>query len=131
VSNLPTVQNIYTAFGQGDVPTILASLSKNVEWEYGGLPEVPWLAPRKGRAGAGEFFQSLSALEITRFNPRTFLESGSTVVVLIELEFIVKATGRKVVEEDEVHIWHFGPDGLVSRFRHRVDTYRHWAAQKS
>jgi hypothetical protein len=131
MSHLPTVQNIYAAFGQGDVPKILASLSENVEWEYGGLSEVPWLAPREGRAGAGEFFQSLSALEITRFNPRTFLESGNTVVVLIELEFTVKATGRKVVEEDETHIWHFGPDGLVSRFRHRVDTYRHWAALKS
>ena len=58
----------------------------------------------------------------------TFLESGSTVVVLFQLEATVRATGRKVVEEDEVHIWHFDAAGKASRFRHRVDTLQHHLA---
>jgi hypothetical protein len=128
LSNLETVKKMYTAFGKGDVPTILGCLSDDVQWEYGGLSEVPWLVPRKGKAGAGEFFQSLAAIEIQKFVPKTILEGDGVVVSLVELEFTVKATGRRVVEEDEVHIWYFGRDGLVSRFRHRVDTFRHEAA---
>jgi len=48
--------------------------------------------------------------------------------VLIELEFVVRATGLRVVEEDEVHIFHFDDSGKVRRFRHRLDTYRAWLA---
>jgi len=48
--------------------------------------------------------------------------------VLIKLEFVVRATGLRAVEEDEVHIFHFGDSGKVRRFRHRLDTYRAWLA---
>ncbi len=66
--------------------------------------------------------------DITRLEPTAFLESGPTVVVLFQLEATVKATGRRVVEEDEVHIWHFDAAGKASRFRHRVDTHLHHLA---
>ena len=35
MSNVHTVQEIYAAFGRGDVPAILSRLSESVEWEYG------------------------------------------------------------------------------------------------
>jgi ketosteroid isomerase-like protein len=44
LSNLKTVQDIYAAFGAGDIPAILAKLAPDVDWEYGqGLSQVPWL----------------------------------------------------------------------------------------
>ena len=123
------VQQIYAAFGKGDVPAILVKLAADVEWEYGGTAtDVPWLQARSGRAGAGAFFGSLQVLDFHSFTPKAFFESGQTVVVLVDLEATVKATGRKIVEVDEVHIWHFGADGLVSRFRHRADTHQQWKA---
>jgi uncharacterized protein len=129
VSNIATVQGIYAAFGRGDVPAILEVLAEDVDWEYGQAPtDVPWLQPRRGRAGAVGFFESLGAIDFARLEATTFLESGSTVVVLLQLEATVKATGRKVVEEDEVHIWHFDAAGQVARFRHRVDTLLHHSA---
>ena len=45
-----------------------------------------------------------------------------TVVDLVNSEYTARATGRKVVEVDEVHIWHFNAAGRVQRFRHRADT---------
>ncbi|MBM3777634.1 MAG: hypothetical protein FJW23_05250 [Acidimicrobiia bacterium] len=124
-----TVLAIYEAFGRGDVPAILAKLADGVAWEYGvNSTEVPWLQPRRGRDGALAFFQSLSAVEITRFQVKTLLDSGPIVVALVDLEGTVRATGRRVVEEDEVHIWHFNEAGLVSRFRHRADTHQHHLA---
>lgn len=128
-SNMETVQAIYDAFGRGDVPAILAHLAEDIEWEYSTLDAgVPWLQPRKGRAEVPNFFASLSALEIQKFQPKTLLESGNIVIALIDLEMVVKASGHRVREEDEVHIWSFDSQGRISRFCHRMDTHKHWLA---
>ena len=129
MSNVQKVQSVYEAFGRGDIPAILAVLAEDVEWEYGMSDAgVPWLQRRQGRADVQKFFQSLAGLQITRFEPKTLLESGNVVVALIDVTLVVKATGRTISEEDEAHIWHFGGDGLVERFCHKVDTHQHWAA---
>jgi ketosteroid isomerase-like protein len=123
MSNVHTIQEIYEAFGRGDVPAILTRLNERVEWEYGANPsEVPWLQRRHGREGAAAFFASLVAIEIQRFAPKAFFENSQSVLVLLDIEFVVKATGKRVMEEDEVHIWHFDGQGKVARFRHRADT---------
>ena len=129
MAHIATVQQLYEAFGKGDVPAILERLADDVDWEYGGdATGLPWLQARRGRAQVVGFFQDLAALDIQRFEPTTLLESGNVVVALIRLEVVVRATGRRVVEEDEVHIWHFDDRGQVRRFRHRVDTHRVWLA---
>lgn len=129
MSNLAAVQGIYAAFGRRDVPAILDYLADDVVWEYGlTSTDVPWLQPRRGRHAVAGFFESLGGVDFARLEATTFLESGSTVVVLLQLEATVKATGRPVVEEDEVHIWHFDDAGRVARFRHRVDTLQHQLA---
>ena len=129
MSNVERVQAIYAAFGQGDVPTILGRLAEDVTWEYGvNSTDVPWLQPRRGREEVGAFFQALTALEFTKFLPKAFFADDRTVIVLLDVEAAVKATGSKVVEEDQVHIWHFDQRGQVGRFRHRADTHQHWVA---
>jgi uncharacterized protein len=129
LSNIPTVRGIYEAFGRGDVPAILATLADDVDWEYGGTAtDVPWLQPRRGPAQVVGFFESLAAIEFKQLTATTLLESGSVVVVLLQLEAVVKATGVTVTEADEVHIWHFDAAGKVARFRHRVDTLQHHRA---
>ncbi|MFZ5594035.1 MAG: nuclear transport factor 2 family protein [Pseudomonadota bacterium] len=129
MANVKQVQEMYAAFGRGDVPAILAVLAEDVEWEYGvNSTGVPWLQPRRGRAEVKKFFEALAAVEISKFQPRTFLETGNIVITLIDLEATVKASGRKVIEEDEVHIWRFDDQGRVIRFRHRVDTHQHLMA---
>ena len=35
MAHLQTVQQIYEAFGRGDVPAIQAKLTQDVDWEYG------------------------------------------------------------------------------------------------
>jgi uncharacterized protein len=129
LSHIPTVQSIYAAFEKGDIPIILGHLAENVEWEYGTLDAaVPWLQARTGLAEVPKFFEALGALEFQKFQPKILLESGNLIVALIDLAVVVKATGRPIVEEDEVHIWHFDAQGKVSRFCHRLDTHKHWLA---
>ena len=129
MSNLATVQDIYDAFGKGDVPRILGHLSADVVWEYGaGANDVPWLQLRRGRKGAAEFFASLADLQFETFQPKTFLESGGLVVVLLDVAATVASTGGRISEEDQIHLWNFSRDGEVERFRHRVDTLQHQRA---
>lgn len=129
MSNLPAVQAIYAAFASGDVPSILARLAEDVEWEYGSADSgVPWLQKRRGPAEVANFFQSLAALEFRKFAPQAMFESGSTAIALIDIDFLVKATGRTIVEEHEAHIWTFDDAGRVSRFTHKADTLQHWRA---
>jgi len=123
-----TVQAIYGAFGRGDVPAILAALRDDVEWEHDSVDHgLPWLRPRRGREAVGGFFADLGALAIERFEPRGFLASADQVAVVIAVDLVVKATGRRV-RDLEMHLWAFAPDGKVARFRHVVDTHQHVAA---
>jgi ketosteroid isomerase-like protein len=129
MSNLATVQDIYDAFGKGDVPRILGHISEDVSWEYGaGASDVPWLQPRRGRKGAAEFLSSLADLRFEQFQPKTFLESGNLVVVLLDVAATVVSTGGRISEEDQIHLWNFDRNGQVERFRHRVDTLQHQRA---
>ncbi len=129
MQNVEVVGRIYEAFGRGDVPAILEHLADDVEWEYGvNSTSVPWFQPRRGRQEVPKFFEALGgALELHRFVPKTFLQSEDVVVVLVDFEATVKATGRRIIEEDGAHIWHL-EGGRVVRFRHREDTHQHQRA---
>jgi ketosteroid isomerase-like protein len=130
MSNIATVQEVYAAFGAGDVPAILERLAGDVRWEH--WPDgsgaqrhgVPWLLERTGRDEVGEFFASLDALEFHAFAPTAFLEGDGVVAAVIAIDATVKATGERFRDE-EIHLWSFGGDGRVTAFRHFVDTAKH------
>ena len=125
-----TVQDLYAAFGRGDIPAILERLADDVRWEH--WPDgsgaqrhgVPWLAERTGPREVGEFFTSLAALEFHRFEAVAFLEGARTVAAVVAIDVTVKATGERIRDE-EIHLWTFGPDGRVVAFRHYVDPAKH------
>jgi ketosteroid isomerase-like protein len=53
---LETVQQIYAAFGRGDIPAILAALDDDVKWESwednsAQRAGVPWLRGGSGKEG--------------------------------------------------------------------------------
>jgi len=129
VSNIQTVKAIYAAFLAGDIVTAMTHFANNVSWNYAGVStDVPWLQAHQGRDNLGRAFQAIGLLDITVLEPRLFLEQGRTVVVLLRESFTVKATGRSVVEEEHVNVFHFDAAGKVERFRVRADTHAHWLA---
>jgi len=126
MSNLNTLMAIYDAFGRGDLPAILDRLSDAIDWEYGEpTTTVPWLQRRQGKEGAqAGLIATFTNMELISFKPKSFIEGEGVIVVLFDTEFNVKGTGKRVVEEDAVHIWRFDEQGKVARFRHRVDTHQ-------
>ncbi len=131
MSNLATVQQIYAAFGQGDVRAIVDKLAADVEWEHDSVDHgIPWLRPGRGKGHVVEFFGAVgSGLDITRFDVPNLLEGSNQVVAVIHIEAKVRATG-KTFKDYELHVWTFGTDGKVARFRHVVDTHQHYLASR-
>lgn len=127
MDHVETVKEIYAAFGRGDVPAILERVAEDVQWEfaYEGAadPGLPWLAPRRGRAGVGAFLSAVAEhLAFESFAPVVVVGGETTVVALCDLTAQVRKTGRRIVEREEPHVWHFDARGQVARFRHAADT---------
>ena len=62
MSAVETVQDIYAAFGRGDVPAILTRLADDVQWEYATAANpIPWLQPLTGRDQVPRFFEALAS----------------------------------------------------------------------
>jgi uncharacterized protein len=121
VSNTQTVQQIYEAFGRGDVPTILDKLDDSIEWEtQAPVPGVAWLQSRRGRTNVAGFFEALAPLTITRFQPHTFFDGGNKICVLIA--FDATNHGRHYSFPNNGHLWEFSPVGKIIRFDHVTDT---------
>ncbi len=121
-SNTQTVQNIYEAFGRGDVDTIVSSVSDNVVWIDAGYPEVPFGSNGRSKAQIPDFFQKLAAsINYTKFEPREFIEDDKNVIVLGFHEGSVPSTG-KTISQDWVMVWKFDDKGKVKYYRSFLDT---------
>lgn len=134
MSHIPTIQALYAAFSRRDAPAFLEKMSDDVHWEHwennlaqkGG---VPYLQPRRGKAGVGEFLASLAAIDLKALAVVDIMESKHQVAVTFTIEFVVKATG-KTLRDEEVHLWTFDDGGNVIALRHYVDTAKHLAANR-
>jgi ketosteroid isomerase-like protein len=136
MTNADTVKQIYEAFGRGDVPFIIGQLAPDVAWDlwqYGNGAQdggVAYMQERKGAENVTGFFQAVGeTLDVSRFEVQGVHDDGDVVIVQFLIDATNRATGKSFVDE-EVHIWEFGPDGKVVKFRHVIDTAKHVAASK-
>ena len=87
-------------------------------------------APASAAVRLADALAALEAFEVRRFEPLSFLEGTGQVAAVIGIELAVRASGY-VIEDEEVHLWSFDDAGLVSAFRHVVDTAKHIEAARS
>lgn len=98
----PVVNQIYTAFGKGDLPGILAVCDDNVIWvDPGTAVGNVYKGKRMGKQGVTDFFTDLNAgLTITQFEPREFLPSGDKkMTVKGFVAGTAKSTGKPYASE--------------------------------
>jgi len=59
--DIQAVQQLYTAFGRGNLDTIMNALADDVEWiQLGSTDVLPWAGTRHGRARAAWFFTAVA-----------------------------------------------------------------------
>ena|SRR6185436_8758663 len=115
------VQEIYAAFGGGDIPAILSLVASDVDWEFVGSPGLAYAGRRTGPAGVGTFFADVSRTDnIHAFEPREFLEADSHVTVL-GWERSTALDTNKDFESEWVHVWTVR-EGKVTRWRGFLNT---------
>lgn len=120
--NIQTVQQIYAAFAQRDINTILNLLSSEVEWGEPSNPFNPAAGTRYGHAGFLEWLSiGKESEEILQLEPRKFLTDADTVAVVGFSKCLAKPTGN-IYETDFVHVATLH-GGKVVRFREFFDTF--------
>jgi len=93
--NVGVVQQIYAAFGRGDIPAILNLLANNAEITHQGPPDIlPWAHTYRGREGWAQFFKDLAEiLEPLKFEPRDYVAQGERVVAFGSFQARIRSTG--------------------------------------
>ena len=122
-ANISHLQQLYAAFGRGEVNTIAAACTDDVSWgtDTSVQHEVPWYRIRSGRDGVIDFFSTLaSEVDFERFEPNLWAAAGDQVLVRVDYTYRFKKNGNSA-SATGIHTFTVR-DGKVSQFRAYEDT---------
>jgi uncharacterized protein len=122
-ANVLTVMNNYAAFGKGDIPAILATLTPGCAWYHAGNPKiVPFGGTFNGPDEIGsKFFSAIpGAVEITHFEPSLVGEQGNTVITSVIIHGKAVSTGKTYENTVEMR-WTFDANGKVMKYENIFD----------
>ena len=123
MSNVQFAQDIYEAFGQGDIPSVLAGFGPAIEWrEAEGNPYQPsgaaWIGPQ---AVLEKLFMRIgSEWDGFTVNVRTLHDAGDYVVMEGRYTGTYKPSGKSI-DTQVCHVLRF-QDGKLVSFQQYVDT---------
>ena len=107
-NNVRVAQQLYAAFGRGDVPAVLEGLDPNITWVNPGPSDLAYFGTHRGRDQVARnvfgFIGENMSIEV--LDIKDMLANGDTVVVLLHMETTMPKTGRRVVQE-VAHVWTF------------------------
>ena len=110
------VQQMFEAYGAGDLPKMLDLVSEDCEWDHSGPPGCPLNRVFHGKEGFAEFFKVLAETEeALSFDVGDFFESGNQVVVLGRYHWRVFATGKEW--ESDYAMVYTVEEGLVTGWK--------------
>ena len=120
--NVTRLQGLYEAFGRGDIPTVLAAMDPNMEWDEPQAPGYPSGGVHRGpQAVANEVFGTIPTYyEEFAAAAQEFIDAGDRVIVLGEFQGKGKASGTPF-RAPFVQISTFR-DGKWIRFQDYTDT---------
>lgn len=120
-SKVQKVQEIYANFGQGNIPAILEELANDVVWIQPGAPDIPYAGVSRNKNEVLQFFQKLAdTVNITQFEPRTYIADGDNVAVIGYWKGTMKTSGRPF-ESNWIMTWQFEGD-KVKHYQAAYDT---------
>jgi hypothetical protein len=121
-ADVSLIQSLYAAFGRGEIATIVAAVSPDIEWRLNGSrDDHPLLGVWKGQQGVQAFFTKLGEIQdFSEFSPREFLASGDRVFVLGHYAASMRKN-KRAAASDWCHIFTV-KDGKVTAFLEFTDT---------
>ena len=96
--NVQVVQQMFAAFGQGNLPAVLDTLAEDVYWQSPVTRtvsrEISWARPRHSREEVATFFKELfEGVQPERMETLEFIAQGDRVIVEGKNRGTVKSTG--------------------------------------
>jgi len=115
------VKEMYTAFGRGDVPAIMARVSDDVLWEAEGPAELGFTGVRHGKGETLGFFEGIAREHgEPKLTMTEFVASGDSVATFGRYEVTLKKSGRRL-NAPLGHLFQFR-DGKVVRYINLTNT---------
>jgi uncharacterized protein len=112
--NVKTIQDLYAAFGRGDVDFIVSKLAYGVRWVSHFESIVPWSGDFSGKERIPKFFEAIfQSVDVEAFEPKEWVSDGDVVVSLGEFGCRVRATGKRS-RTRWVFIWKFHEGKIAS-----------------
>jgi len=123
VGNVQVVQEMYEAFGRGDVPAVLGAMEADVQWRE--AEGNPYQMSGEAWVGTDAILQNLFMKIGTEYDaftvhPKDFHDAGDTVVVEGRYTGTYKATG-KTLDAQYCHVFKIR-NGKLASFQQFVDT---------
>jgi ketosteroid isomerase-like protein len=123
MDNVSLLKNLYGAFGRGDIPSVLAAMSADIEWHQ--AENNPYMPSGEAWVGPDSVLKNLFMRLGTEWDdfavhPRSFHDAGGSVIVEARYSGTYKSTGKST-DVQVCHVWDI-KDGKVTRFQQYVDT---------
>jgi ketosteroid isomerase-like protein len=121
-ARVETVQDLYAAYGRGDMPALLDTLDEAVDWAAEAAGDaVPWYGRYTGRAQVPAFFAAIgSTVTVTEFDVVGIASNDSDVIATVHWTYRVNATGRTA--SMYMQHWFRFRDGKIVFFRGSEDS---------
>ena len=120
MSNLERIQELYGAFGRGEIEPVLAALAPDVEWVEGDIEGLPYRGAHHGPDAVGQhvFARMPGVYESFELAPEEWVDGGDTIVMLGRVT--VRLDGRES-SQHVAQVWKL-QDGKITRFESFQDT---------
>ncbi|HWD41718.1 MAG TPA: nuclear transport factor 2 family protein [Fimbriimonas sp.] len=119
--NISTIQDMYAAFGRGDVDSIVSKLSPDVQWHSYLDPAVPWAGSFNTTKEVPNFFKAIyESVDVQSFDPGEFIANGDTVISIGTFGSTAKSTGKSTLVK-WIFVWKFR-DGKVTSYEQFQDS---------
>lgn len=120
--NLKLVQDVYAAFGRGDIAAVIDTMTEDATIGIvGRRQDAPFLGIFEGKAGGAEFFKQLAeAQEFHTFEPLRFLAAEDKVFIWGRYRWTMRKSGVSKQSEwlHEITL----KDGKMTSWRGHNDT---------
>jgi ketosteroid isomerase-like protein len=123
MSNVQRMQDLYEAFGRGEVPAVLGAMDPGIEWRQAeGHPFQPSGMPFVGPDAIVQnvFMRLGTEWDGFTVTPKEFHDAGPVVVVEARYTGTCKETGKSL-DAQVCHVWKLH-DGKITNFQQYVDT---------
>jgi len=121
-ANIKTIEQVYEAFGRGDVAAILDAVTDDVDWAAEAASSAaPWYGVRHGKDAVAAFFSDFgSAMDVEEFTPVSFAASDTDVLTVVRFRARSRRTGKPA--DMNLHHYFKFRDGKVAYYRGTEDT---------